>query len=113
MPRKAIGPEAMTPAERAARSREDRKAYVAALEAAVRDAADDMPWTWLDKHAATIARAQGTTAAKPTPAPAPPPKAPTPKAAPKPSPKSTPRPNAPQTLARTTVQPRFRGSSKR
>jgi hypothetical protein len=109
MPRKAIGPEAMTPAERAARSREDRKAYVAALEAAVLDAAEYAVLTkFRVDHAATIARARGTAAAEPTPAPVPPPKA-----APKPSPKSTPRPNAPQTLAQKTVQPRFRGSSKR
>jgi hypothetical protein len=48
-------------ARRYARTREQR-AYIAALEAAVRDARDDIPWwVWEDRHAPTIARARGTT----------------------------------------------------
>jgi len=43
------------------RVRQDR-AYIAALEAAVRDARDDIPWwVWEDRHAPTIARARGAT----------------------------------------------------
>jgi len=48
---------------RARRTREARKAYIAALEAAVRDAADYRTGQrlWMLDHATTIARARGAT----------------------------------------------------
>lgn len=49
--------------ERARRTRERRAEYVAALEAAVRDAADYRTGQrlWMLDHASTIARARGAT----------------------------------------------------
>jgi len=57
-----LGPAPLTNAEKQRRLRADRRAYIAALEAAVRDARDDIPWwVWEDRHAPTIARARGAT----------------------------------------------------
>jgi hypothetical protein len=58
-----LGPAPMTNAEKQRRLRADRRAYIAALEAAVRDAADGCSdWSdWHLDHAPTIARARGTT----------------------------------------------------
>ena len=58
MPPRLDPSRAMTGPERARKSRRDREAYVAALEAAVCDAADCPDDCWTYDHAPTIARAR-------------------------------------------------------
>ena len=61
MPAPRLDPaRVMTSTERARRTREARAAYIAALERAVRDAANNMLFDgwWHTDHAATIARAR-------------------------------------------------------
>lgn len=83
MPRKATGPEAMTPAERAAKSRARRTEEHARLRMFAQ-------WV-IDNHTDTklIARARAALDGR-TPAP---------------------KPHAPQTLARDTVRPMFKAKA--
>jgi hypothetical protein len=58
-----LGPAPLTNAEKQRRLRADRRAYIAALEAAVRDATGYVVGCcdWHLDHATTIARARGAT----------------------------------------------------
>ena len=58
MPPRLDPSRAMTGPERARKSRRDREAYVAALEAALNDVGRYAMWDWRQKHEQTIARAR-------------------------------------------------------